>query len=557
MASPGGFKAGTSAIPSSQVEISVTCRNLRDLDYLSKSDPMCVMYTYDLKSQRFLEYGRTEAIQDNLNPEFAKKFVIEYFFEESQKLKFELYDVDSNSRNLKDHDFIGFAELTLGEVIGSAGGALGRKLSNASQPGNNGDISLRAEELSSCKEVCTLQLGGSKLDQKNWWGLFGKSDPFLTFYRANEDASYTVVHRTEVIKNTLNPGWRAFTIPVRSLCNGDYDRSIKVECHDWEASGNHVIIGEFVTNLRELSSNQPPELELTNPSSKKNKVCGKIKVMTCQIVQQQSFIDFIKGGMQMNFTVAVDFTASNGNPQTPASLHYYSPHSQNQYSAAISAVGHIVQDYDSDKMFPALGFGARMPDGSVSHEFALNFQPTNPFCAGIDGVLAAYYHSLQCVQLYGPTNFAPVINHVARFAAAVRDGSEYFVLLIITDGIITDMPMTKAAIVGASTLPMSIIIVGVGEADFTAMDILDGDDERLSANGRFAERDIVQFVPFRNFMHGPGNMHISQAALAREVLAEVPDQVLSYMKRYNIQPKPPTSQPHSPPQHENINVPFV
>ena len=46
--------------------------------------------------------------------------------------------------------------------------------------------------------------------------------------------------------------------------------------------------------------------------------------------------------------------------------------------------------------------------------FLQNFNPSNPFCQGIDGVLQAYYSSLKNVQLYGPTNFSPVINHVAR-----------------------------------------------------------------------------------------------------------------------------------------------
>lgn len=41
------------------------------------------------------------------------------------------------------------------------------------------------------------------------------------------------------------------------------------------------------------------------------------------------------------------------------------------------------------------------------------------------------------VGLYGPTNFSPVINHVAQFAKSHQDGNNYFVLLIITDGIIT------------------------------------------------------------------------------------------------------------------------
>ena len=36
--------------------------------------------------------------------------------------------------------------------------------------------------------------------------------------------SFTAVHRTEVIKNTLNPTWKSFTVLSRAMCNGDYDR---------------------------------------------------------------------------------------------------------------------------------------------------------------------------------------------------------------------------------------------------------------------------------------------------------------------------------------------
>ena len=46
---------------------------------------------------------------------------------------------------------------------------------------------------------------------------------------------------------------------------------------------------------------------------------------------------------------------------------------------------------------------------------------------------------------------------------------------------------------------MSIIIVGVGDADFEEMEALDGDIAPLYSNTlrRYRERDIVQFVPFR------------------------------------------------------------
>ena len=76
----------------------------------------------------------------------------------------------------------------------------------------------------------------------------------------------------------------------------------------------------------------------------------------------------------------------------------------------------------------------------------------------------------------------------------------YYILLLLTDGVITDFDDTRQAIVHASGLPMSIIIIGVGDADFTEMQMLDGDDGVLKApNGTPVQRDIVQFVPFRDF----------------------------------------------------------
>ena len=49
------------------------------------------------------------------------------------------------------------------------------------------------------------------------------------------------------------------------------------------------------------------------------------------------------------------------------------------------------------------------------------------------------------------------------------NSQKYTILLIITDGVITDFDKTVDGIVGASTLPLSIIIVGVGSADYDQM----------------------------------------------------------------------------------------
>lgn len=67
-------------------------RNLKDRDLTSKSDPMCVLYLKDSRSGRFDEIDRSERIQNTHNPEFARKFKVSYYFEEAQRLKFEMYD---------------------------------------------------------------------------------------------------------------------------------------------------------------------------------------------------------------------------------------------------------------------------------------------------------------------------------------------------------------------------------------------------------------------------------------------------------------------------------
>uniref|UniRef100_A0A3P9IUQ3 Copine 8 n=1 Tax=Oryzias latipes TaxID=8090 RepID=A0A3P9IUQ3_ORYLA len=524
-------------------------RNLLDMDTFSKSDPICVLYTQAMGNKEWREFGRTEVIDNTLNPDFVRKFILDYFFEERQNLRLDLYDVDSKSANLSKHDFLGQAYCTLGEIVGSLGSRLEKPLGGI--PGKKcGTIIVKAEELNNCRESVMMQFCGNKLDKKDF---FGKSDPFLIFYRSNEDGTFTICHKTEVVKNTLNPVWQAFKIPVRALCNGDYDRTIKVEVYDWDRDGSHDFIGEFSTSYRELSRGQSQfnVYEVVNPKKKGKKKkylnSGTVTLLSFLVDIEVTFLDYIKGGTQINFTVAIDFTASNGNPAQPTSLHYMSPYQLNTYAMALKAVGEIIQDYDSDKMFPALGFGAKLPpDGRVSHEFALNGNPQNPYCDGIDGVMEAYYQTLKSVQLYGPTNFAPVINHVARYAASVKDGSQYFVLLIITDGVITDMALTKEAIVNASSLPMSILIVGVGPAEFDAMVELDGDEVRISSRGRVAERDIVQFVPFRDYMDRTGNHVLSMARLAKDVLAEIPDQFLSYMRTRGIKPSP-APPPYTPP----------
>uniref|UniRef100_A0A8C7PVI6 Copine-3 n=1 Tax=Oncorhynchus mykiss TaxID=8022 RepID=A0A8C7PVI6_ONCMY len=520
-----------------RVELSVCCGNLLDRDVTSKSDPFCVLFN-EVDSS-WVEIGRTETAVNNLNPVFGVKFKVDYHFEEVQKLKFALFDEDKCSSQLYEHDFLGEYICTLGVVC---------YMSHCSWSLLS-CMQITALELSD-NRIITLTLCGRKLDKKDF---FGKSDPYLEFHKQGDDGKWMLVHRTEVIKNTLDPVWKPFTVPLISLCNGDVDRSIKVLCYDYDNDGGHDFIGEFQTTVNKMSEAQNSleiEFECINPKKQKKKKSyrnsGIIILKSCKVERDYTFLDYILGGCQIMFTVGIDFTASNGNPREASSLHFINPLGSNEYLSAILAVGQIIQDYDTDKMFPALGFGAQLPpDWKVSHEFAINFDPTNPFCQGVEGIAQAYSVCLPHIRFYGPTNFSPIITHVARFATQAlqqETAAQYFTLLIITDGVISDMDETRHAIVQAAKLPMSIIIIGVGNADFAAMEFLDGDSSVLrSYTGEEAVRDIVQFVPFRDFRNAP------KETLAKSVLAELPQQVTQYFKQRNLSPKK-----HNEKVHEKV-----
>uniref|UniRef100_A0A8D2DGE1 Copine-7 n=1 Tax=Sciurus vulgaris TaxID=55149 RepID=A0A8D2DGE1_SCIVU len=537
-ASPAAPAPGSVPAPcASKVELRLSCRHLLDRDPLTKSDPSVVLLQQ--AQSQWVQMGRTEVVRSSLHPVFSTVFTVDYYFEEVQRLRFEVYDSHGPSGLGSQDDFLGGMECTLGQIVAQKKMTRPLLLKFGRNAGKS-SITVVAEDISGNNGYVELSFQARKLDDKD---LFSKSDPFLELYRVNADNSEQLVYRTEVVKNNLSPVWEPFTVSLNSLCSCEETRPLKGLVWDHDSRGKHDFIGEFSTTFAEMQkafSDDRAQWDCVNTKYKHKKRnyrnSGVVVLAGLKLHRVHSFLDYIMGGCQIHCTVAIDFTASNGDPRNSCSLHHIDPGQPNEYLRALLAVGEVCQDYDSDKRFSALGFGARIPPKyEVSHDFAINFNPEDDECEGIQGVVEAYQNCLPKVQLYGPTNVAPIISKVARMAAAEErtgEASQYYILLILTDGVVTDMADTREAIVRASHLPMSIIIVGVGNADFTDMQTLDGEDGVLrSPRGEPVLRDIVQFLPFRELKSA------SPAALAKCVLAEVPRQVVEYYSHKELPPR--------------------
>ena len=99
----------------------------------------------------------------------------------------------------------------------------------------------------------------------------------------------------------------------------------------------------------------------------------------------------------------------------------------------------------------------------------------DPNIMGLDNIIAEYRNVISRINFSGPTYFTPLLKNVIsliKYNLSISNDSVYYILMILTDGQINDMPQTCDAIVEAAYLPLSIIIIGIGSADFTNMNIL-------------------------------------------------------------------------------------
>ncbi|KAI6219434.1 C2 domain protein [Aphelenchoides besseyi] len=527
--------------PSHAVELTISARNLYDRDVFSKSDPICVAYRDVGQLQ---EVGRTEQIQNCLNPDWAQKVKIDYHFETKQPLVFKLWDIDNKSPDLSKQDFLGECSCDLAEILAAQEGQLTLNLHGYKK--GKGTLILQAKEVDQgSRWSVVIKVQGMNLRKT---AFLGQPKYFLEFYRFLPSGSRQLAHRTTVQRGTVNPEW-SFEISTQTLCSSNHDQyrvfdRMLFTSNEWKfLNCRHKFLGSCKSTVNQLNGNS----NVTLPLEKGNSRSGSICFQQFSLIRQHTFIEFVAGGMQLEFGVCIDLTASNGAVYLPTSLHYLNA-GPTQYELALRAVLEICEHYNHSKVFEAMGFGARIPPTfETAHLFPLSLNPNIRGAVGVEGVIQAYKQCLSVVQLSGPTNFEPSIREFAgRASTFPKDGTRFQILLIITDGVITDMANTRTAIVQASTLPLAIIIVGVGNDDFSAMDALDSDNALLTDHtGLVAKRDIVQFVPFRQFMPNP-MIQLSDADregimfhLAKEVLAEVPAQVTSYMKMMDIQPRPP------------------
>lgn len=508
-----------------EIQLFIKANNLRNADIFSKSDPYALIFDESRGVSTLI--GRTEVVNNSLEPSFQTPIEVKYYFEMLQLMHIELWDKDKGN----DDEFLGRANFSIGQLVSARGSCLTLPLDQ------NGTVTITAAYIGHNKGLLLLTMRAVDLCKP----FLGSLYPSLIISRRLPNGRLREVNRTLSAPKTTCPKWKSTPpLDLIDLCGGNTSANcIHLEvCNCGSSRGT---LGSAVVSAEQLMQRQ--QFTLTKQSSsglmKMNssgvvKTYGTLIVDECLHVKACNFLDYLKCGMEINIAFAIDFTGSNGLPSNPQSLHHFTNPLQkkpNNYVCAMLAVSNVVQEYDKDRMFPVFGFGAVAPfTQGTSHFFPLNGDPSNAYVSGMQSVVETYERLLPQLQFSGPTNFSPTIRALAD--GARRSKTVYTILLMLTDGAITDMAETVDAIVAADDAPLSIVIIGIGNADFSSMVCLDGDRELLRDRwGRVARRDLVQFMPFNEF---EGR---DPALLGAALLEEIPRQVEEWGRIANLTPE--------------------
>ena len=468
------------------------------------------------KSAGFTE-SRAKDVTDNII-NFQQFFAIPYFFEKQQLLDFRVF---TNALN----DNFETIQTSLGSIMGSRGQTLKKKLSNGS------DIYIVGKEIKKSSKLINFEvsLKGNMVGMGLRYTITNLGTENKQCSTKLYDSETININKKSLVKSSISFGVCKIPVMFLNPTGNANENIVSIEIRD-------------VVHNSTLGEYRGPISRLLVPDAIEVALSHNIKGLIKGIVESNpSFISYLRSGMNINLTIGIDFTGSNGHYKDEPSYHYLDA-GMNNYEKAIRSCGDIVAHYDNDQLFPVFGFGFCFIDSSLNNflgkytdfNYPINCNLNDPNIKYIDGVLKEYRTFITKIHLSGPTYFSPMINDLNLEVKKELDEGKsmnYHILMILTDGQIDDMEETKDALVEASFLPISVIIIGIGTGDFGKMDVLDADENPLfDKNRRKADRDLVQFVPFNNFKDNPQK-------LAEEVLEEIPRQVVEYYQHHKIEPK--------------------
>ena len=360
-------------------------------------------------------------------------------------------------------------------------------------------------------------------------------------------ASNSTLWKSEAIKRNVSPTWGEARLPLQLLCNGDQSNPLKITIWDWDKEfRQYDYIGFVESTISELVSMAKEGIPVFLVMKEKKrlfgfrgtklKTVGLLKVLKASVITIPSMLQYVGGGCSLDLIVGIDCSIANGAGGSEKNLHYSTSEWLNDYQAGIQKLGAIVENFARGKNSSMWGFGGRI-NGRPKDTYIMDEQ----LCSSKE-LLFSYDKNIAnnpYFQLGATARLKPLIE-AATFQTirSCKRRQCYTILTVFTAGDIVDLQETIPIIcTAAEDAPISLVIIGVGNRDFSALEKLCSPKSRIKdSRGIPVARDIVSFVSFKEY-GGNASEVIAQA------LKKIPEQVVTYFVTNGIKPKPTVPPP--------------
>ena len=403
--------------------------------------------------------GQTEVLTNTDSPDWTKLFYIEDF--ELGKPCNMIVSIYSSQQKKKP---LGSTVWEVGSILGAPGSRLAKRL-------KDGGVLIAHVEEATAAGTLRFQLRGLDFTNTEGGGIWNKSDPFFELQRLHVHSRvFDTVFRSATVSNNLHPVWGESFVEVHALCGGQRQQKFRLVVYDHDANGQHDKMGHVLLTVDDLLGavnetalkedrneinadsafglskgagkilvaaaeitgaveDQVVALEPVEPPTEldvvvaaEETVSGETSAATVPValqdedidVVQPTFVSYISGGCELRVVVAIDATASNGDPRKEESLHHFKSDGKNTYEQVMFSLCSILSKYDSDQKYPVYGFGAKR-NGSISHCFPIGSSGAE--VDGVDGILKAYKESFRSgLIMSSPRDFSDVIQKATKDA---------------------------------------------------------------------------------------------------------------------------------------------
>ena len=250
------------------------------------------------------------------------------------------------------------------------------------------------------------------------------------------------------------------------------------------------------------SQNSIYERSLKEKDPESEKIIIKIakSLKNNSISDELSLFDYFKSGIKLSCYISLDFSKGY-NP-------YIIEEKNNYFESILKSITFIILNYTLKHSIFLYGIGGKLNiEDNFNQVFNINKNEIDASINSIDKILGSYNNCLKEITSDYKIYLSPLINKVNNEINNLHEVKNYNILFILLKENIyyDDIKNTIDFIIESSYLPLTIIIIGVGNTNFEEMNTAFNSIPNIASNGIKKYRNNVLFISLKKYENNVEN----------------------------------------------------